>query len=478
LPRIVTAACARIAAAAALATLVLGTHSAAEEGNRRVPLNRDEATLSFAPLVAKVAPAVVNIFARKLVRDPGVPPAFGDAGLWRLFSDAFLFGYGARERIENSLGSGVIVQADGIVVTNQHVIEDAQGIFIGLADDRIFPAEIVISDRRSDIAVLRIAVVGETLPFLEFGDSDRLKVGDIVVAIGNPFGIGQSVTTGIVSGLARSVLGVGDLRFFIQTDAAINPGNSGGALIAADGRLVGINTAIFARAGGSIGIGFAVPVNIVRTMVESAVAGRPLVRPWIGLSGRRVPPPLAMLMGFGRPTGVLVTGVYEGGPAAEAGVELGDIVLAIDDFGVDDFATLRYRIATRRVGDAARLSVIRAGRRLAIDVPLVAPPDAPPRQETWLSGIHPLSGARVASLSPAYAEELGLDSAIAGVAVLEVRPGSAAARLGLHGGDVIRFFDAAPLRTVADLRAIVPPPLKPWRLILNRGGEDLVITGG
>ncbi len=469
-------ACTRIAAAAALATFVLGGAAAGEQ--RRVPIDRDEATLSFAPLVARTAPAVVNIYARKLVRDRGVPPAFGDAALWRLFSDAFLFGYGARERIENSLGSGVIVRADGIVVTNHHVIEDAQGIFVGLADDRVFPAEIMISDKRSDIAVLRIAGAGEALPFLELGDSDRLKVGDIVVAIGNPFGIGQSVTTGIVSALARTVLGIGDFRFFIQTDAAINPGNSGGALIAADGRLVGINTAIFAHTGGATGIGFAVPANVVRAVVESAVAGRPLVRPWIGLSGTRLPPPLAMLLGLGRPTGVIVTGLYEGGPAADAGVEVGDFVLAIDDFEVDDAATLRYRVATRRVGEAARLSLIRAGERLAIDVPLLAPPDEPPRQEMWLPGIHVLSGARVASLSPAFAEELGLDSAVTGVVVLEIRAGSAAARLGLRAGDVIRFFDGTRLRTAAELRASSPPPLKPWRLVVNRGGEDVVINGG
>lgn len=467
----------RLAAAAALAIAALAPSAAAGD-QRRVPVNRDEVTLSFAPLIAKTAPAVVNIFARKLVHEPGIPRAFGDAALWRLFSDALLFGYGARERIENSLGSGVIVRADGIVVTNHHVIEDAQGIFVGLADDRVFPAEIVISDKRTDIAVLRIGVFGEALPFLEFGDSDRLRVGDIVVAIGNPFGIGQSVTTGIVSALARTGVGIRDFRFFIQTDAAINPGNSGGALIAADGRLVGVNTAIFARGGGFLGIAFAVPVNIVRTVVESAIAGRTLVRPWIGVTGVRLPSQLAMTMGLRRPVGILVTGVHEGGPAAAAGIEPGDIILAIGDFEVDDVPTLRYRIATRTLGETARLTVIRVGQRLEIDVPLVAPPDAPPPQEAWLPGIHILSGARVASLSPAFAEEQGLDSAIAGVVILEIRPGSAAARLGVRAGDVIRSFEGASLRTVADLRAISPPPFKPWFLVVDRGGREFTIKGG
>ncbi|MBL8669074.1 MAG: trypsin-like peptidase domain-containing protein, partial [Alphaproteobacteria bacterium] len=245
--------------------------------------------LTYAPLVERAAPAVVNIFARKVVSDPGIPRAFGDAPLWRLFSDALLFGYGARERIENSLGSGVIVRADGIVVTNHHVIADAEGIFVGLADDRAFPAEVLLSDKRTDIAVLRLAMLGEELPFHALADSDALAVGDIVLAIGNPFGIGQSVSSGIVSALARSGAGIGDFRFFIQTDAAINPGNSGGALVTADGRLVGINTAILTRSGGSQGIGFAVPVNIVRAAIEAAVAGQPLVRPWIGVSVVRTP---------------------------------------------------------------------------------------------------------------------------------------------------------------------------------------------
>jgi serine protease Do len=464
----------RLAAIAAIA--LMPCVATAEQP--RVPVNRDQVTLSFAPLIERTAPAVVNIFAQKLVHDPGVPPAFGDAALWRLFSDAFLFGYGARERVKNSLGSGVIVRADGIVVTNHHVIDDAQGIFVSLADDRVFPAEVMTSDKRTDIAVLRIGTLGEALPVLAFGDSDRLKVGDIVVAIGNPFGIGQSVTTGVVSALARTGVGIGDFRFFIQTDAAINPGNSGGALIAVDGSLVGINTAIFTRSGGSQGIGFAVPVNIVRTVVESAVAGRTLVRPWIGVTGVRVPPQLAMVMGLGRPTGVLVTGLHESGPAAAAGIERGDIILAVGDLEIDNVPALRYRIATRMTGEMTRLTLMRAGRRIEVDVLLVGPPEDPPRQEAWLPSLHILSGARVANLSPAFAEELGLDSAIAGVVVLEVRAGSAASRLGLQSGDVIRSFEGSPLRTIGDLRAIATTPFTPRLMLVNRGGRDITIGGG
>ena len=420
---------------------------------------------------------MVNIFASALVRDSGAPPAIGDSALWRLFSDALLFGYGAREQFKNSLGSGVIVRADGIVVTNHHVIEDARGVFVALADDRAFPADIVLSDKRTDIAVLRLRGITEPLPVLEFGDSDRLKVGDLVVAIGNPFGLGQSVTTGVVSALARTGLGIGDFRFFIQTDAAINPGNSGGALLAMDGRLIGINTAIYTRGGGSQGVGFAVPANVARIIVESGVEGRPLVHPWIGVTGVRAPPRLALFLGLPRPTGVVVTGVYEGGPAADAGIRPGDVILSIGGIETDSLATLRYRVATRRLGETARLVVLRMGVRIEVDVTLVAPPDQPIKDETLLSGLHPLSGARVASLSPAFAEQLGLDSAIPGIVVLEVRTGSAAAGLGLRAGDIVRAFEGRELRTVAELRAIALTPFKPRRLLVNRGGEEIIIGG-
>ncbi len=463
-----------IAAVCAGIALVSG-NVAAEAPPAIVPTTRLELAPSFAPVVAKTAPAVVNIFARKLVHNAGSPPAFHDTALWRLFSDAFLFGYGARDRISNSLGSGVIVRPDGIIVTNHHVIADAQGILVGLADDRVFPAEIIVSDRRTDIAVLRVAIPGEVLPTLEFADSDRLSVGDIVLAIGNPFGLGQSVSSGIVSALARSGAGTGDFRFFIQTDAAINPGNSGGALIATDGRLIGINTAIYTRSGGSQGVGFAVPVNMVRVVVDAAVSGRSLMRPWIGISGVRMPPQLALMIGLRRPAGVLVTHTHAGGPAAAAGIVPGDVILAVGDFVVDDFAMLRYRIATRPVGDAAQLVILRRGRRLEIEVQPVPPPDNPPRQETWLRGIHVLAGARVANLSPAFAEELGVDSVMTGVAVLEVSAGSGAARLGLQAGDIIHAFQDAPLATIAELRAIAIPPLRSWRLMVNRGGRELAI---
>jgi len=463
-------------AAVLTATPQMGQVAAQE--TRRLPETREQVYLSYAPLVEKTAPSVVNIFAQKLIKPRGAPPAFGDTALWRLFSDALLFGFGARERIENSLGSGVIVRADGIIVTNHHVISDAEGVLVGLADGRVFPAEILVSDRRTDIAVLRIETYGEPLPALEFADSDALKVGDLLLAIGNPFGVGQTVTSGIVSAVARTGVGISDFRFFIQTDAAINPGNSGGAAVDMTGKLVGINTAIFTRSGGSQGIGFAVPANMVQTVAAAAIEDKPLVRPWMGVTGGPVPPQMAAFFGLQGAAGVFVTGVYEGGPAEQAGLQYGDVIFSLDDKPIGDFQALRYRIATHLVGDIVELGVFRGYHHLAVEVPLVAPPKEPPANETWLPGIHILSGARVASLSPALAEDMNLDSALHGVVVLEVRRGSAAARYGLQRGDILRGFNGEALRTVDDLRAFTPPAFEGWFMIVNRGGQDFAIEGG
>lgn len=462
----------------AFGILLLVISAAAAQEKRVVPTDPEILRLSFAPLVEKTAPAVVNIFARKVVRDSARGKALDNSAFWRLFSDALLFGYGNRDRIESSLGSGVFVRSDGVVVTNHHVIESTDGVLVGLADGRVFPAEILVSDRRTDLAVLRIDGGGEEFPFLEFGDSDRLKVGDLVLAIGNPFGIGQTVTSGIISALARSTAGIADFQFFIQTDAAINPGNSGGAQVDMAGKLVGINTAIFSQSGGSLGIGFAVPSNMVRFVVRNALDGKPLIRPWTGISGRRVPPQIAFFMGLSAPSGILVTEVYTGSPAADAGIQPGDVVVAVDGFPVVDNLGLRYRIATQPLGETVTLSIIRGGSVNEVEINLVAPPKLPARKDSWLPGIHPLSGAKVASLSPALAEELGLDSGITGVVVLQVRRGSSALKLGLRPGDIIRAFTDQPISTVAELRNATIPSLGGWGFVVNRQGEMIGMRGG
>ena len=327
----------------------------------RLPASRAEIQLSFAPLVQRVAPAVVNVYSRRVERVQQ-SPLFNDPFFRHFFGDQFPLGQ-PRERIAQSLGSGVIIEADGVIVTNNHVIEGATEIVVALADRREFEARLIAADPRVDLAVLRIDAAGESLPFLEFQDSDSLQVGDLVVAIGNPFGVGQTVTQGIISALGRT--GIGDLaaQSFIQTDAAINPGNSGGALVTMDGKLAGINTAIFTRTGGSVGIGFAIPSNLVSSTVASALAGKGIKRPWFGASGEAVTNEIALGLGMTRPAGVLIAEVYPGGPADRAGLRSGDVVLAIDGREVSDPEALKFRIATRKLGETATLDVLRRGRR-------------------------------------------------------------------------------------------------------------------
>ena len=429
---------------------------------------------SLAPLVEKTAPAVVNIYAQKLVRSRSAARLLDGSGFWRLFRDSLLFGYG-KDRIENSLGSGVIVATEGVVVTNNHVVENADDIAVALIDGRVFQAQKLLTDKRTDIAVLRINGRGQNLPIIIFGDSDRLRVGDQVIAIGNPFGLGQTVTSGIVSGLARTSVGVSDFRFFIQTDAAINPGNSGGAQINMDGRLVGINTSLFSTSGGSQGLGFAIPSNMVRTIVESVVQRKPLIRPWIGLSGRSVPPQFSSLLGLPQGKGVIITGIYKGGPAEAAGLGIGDVVVSLDGFPVNEFQALRYRIATRTAGSKVNLIVYQQGKFGSVSVALVAPPDVPAANRTWAQSTSPLRGARVASLSPALAEDLGLDSGFSGVVVLEAGVGSGASRLGINTGDIIRTVNDRNVLTVDDVLAFGKTPFKPWSITLTREGQEITL---
>ena len=443
-----------------------------------VPVNQAEIKLSFAPIVRRTGPAVVNIYAQKVVEQRR-GWMFNDPFFRRFFGDDFSLGGGPkRNRIENSLGSGVIVRSDGIVVTNNHVIKNADDITVVLADRREFNATLLLKDKRTDIAVLRINTNGEKLSIVEFSDSDNLEVGDLVLALGNPFGVGRTVTSGIVSALARTSVGITDYRFFIQTDAAINPGNSGGALVDMSGRLVGINTAIYSRSGGSLGIGFAVPSNMVRTVVSSAVNGRPLVRPWVSFVGKSVTADIANAIGLPRPYGVLVEEVYSNGPADAAGLRQGDVIMRIGQHEIEDVQALRFRLATRRLGDTVDLSVFRRAKILVKQLNLVPPPDSPPRNTSVLEGRHPLAGAKVANLNPALPTELGIDSDAQGVIVLSIELNSPSARYGFRDGDVILEIEGRSIGFVKDLKKFIRQPYNGWRLKLRRGGRQLNVRIG
>ena len=438
-----------------------------------VPQSREQITLSFAPLVKAAAPAVVNIYTRRTVSQrPLISPLFNDPLFKRFFGEGFGMRGMPRERVQNSLGSGVIVSEDGLIVTNYHVIKGADEITVVLFDRREFPAEIVLQDERTDLTVLRIDSGGERLMALPIGDSDAVEVGDLVLAIGNPFGVGRTVTSGIVSALARTNTGISDYSFFIQTDAAINPGNSGGALITMDGRLVGINTAIFSKTGGSIGIGFAIPANMVQAVVAGARGGNgKLVRAWPGFLGQTVNTDLAEGFGLDRPGGVAVTQVYPGGPADRAGLRNGDVIVGLDGQPIEDLAALRYRVATRPIGGAVTLDVWRNRAGLEARLPLEAAPEQPPRDQTDLTGRTPLRGARIANLSPALAEELELEGVWEGVIIAAVARGSTAQRLGFRPGDILVAINGREVATVAALNAILAEPIRRWQISFSRDGR-------
>lgn len=436
-----------------------------------VPASRIQIELSFAPVVKQVAPAVVNIFSKRIVRQRAQSPLFNDPFFKRFFGEDFGMLGVPRERIQSSLGSGVIVSPDGLIVTNYHVIKGSDEITVVLPDRREFAATLVLDDERTDLAVLRIDAGDDTLPSVAFRDSDDVEVGDLVLAIGNPFGVGQTVTSGIVSATARTQVGISDYSFFIQTDAAINPGNSGGALVTLDGKLLGINTAIFSRGGGSIGIGFAIPANMVRTVVASAARGGEIVRAWSGLIGQDLTQDLAEGFGLSRPGGVVVSRIYPGGPADRAGVRTGDVVLAFDGKQVNDGNSLRYRIATRELGATANLVVWRDRKRLSLDFPVVPAPETPPANETALKGGHPLAGAVVANLSPALAEERDLRGAWEGVIVTKIARGSPANRLRFAPGDMLIAVNDYHVTDVAGLIAELERPATRWRFRLSRDGQ-------
>ena len=433
-----------------------------------MPSGPVEVQLSFAPVVRRVAPAVVNVYAARVIenRNPFMNDPF-----FRQF-----FGAVPREQVQRSLGSGVIVDPSGLVVTNNHVIEGASAVKISLADKREFEAEIVLKDEHSDLTILRIKGANERFPVLEFGNSDELQVGDIVLAIGDPFGVGQTVTHGIVSAVARTQVGISDYRFFIQTDAAINPGNSGGALVDAAGRLVGINTAIYSRSGGSQGIGFAIPANMVRVVVTSAKGGSGAVkRPWLGAKLQEVTPEIAESMGLKRPSGALVANVASGGPAARAGIRTGDLIVSIDGTLVDDPNAFDYRFATKALGGTAQIGLVRQGKEVAVPVALQGLPDTP-RNELEIRGRSPFLGVTVANLSPALADELRLDPQTEGVVVTAVADGSPARSLGFQKGDIVLSVNNQKITKPTDLDRIVNAGSRQWHITIVRGGQQISVV--
>jgi Do/DeqQ family serine protease len=439
---------------------------------RRLPSSAAEIKLSYAPIVQHAQPAVVNVYAAKVVQNRN--PLLEDPIFRRFFGG----GGPQPEQIQRSLGSGVMVDPSGLVVTNNHVIDGADQVKVALADKREFEAEIVLKDSRTDLAVLRLKDTKEKFATLDLANSDEVLVGDLVLAIGNPFGVGQTVTHGIVSALARTQVGITDYQFFIQTDAAINPGNSGGALVDMTGKLVGINTAIFSRSGGSQGIGFAIPTNMVRVVIASAKSGGKAVkRPWLGARLQAVTPEIAETLGLKRPSGALVASVSKGSPSEKAGLKLSDLIVAIDGFPVDDPNAFDYRFATRPLGGTSQIDVQRAGKPVKLTIALETAPDTG-RDEIVLTARSPFQGAKIANISPAIADELRLDPSIEGVVVTDLADDAPAAGVGFQKGDVIVAVNNKRIAKTADLDRISNESARLWRITLVRAGQQINVTLG
>ncbi len=435
------------------------------ESPRAVPQSMEEVKLSFSPVVERAAPAVVNVYSKRVVQQRS--PFAGDPFFERFFGGAF---DAPRERVQNSLGSGVIVSPDGVIVTNNHVIEGMTEIKVVLHDRREYEAELVMADPQTDLAVLQIEG-DEPLPFLTFANSDSIHVGDVVLAIGNPFGVGQTVTSGIVSALARTAVSISDYQFFIQTDAAINPGNSGGALIDIDGRLVGVNSAIYSRSGGSNGIGFAIPSRLVQQVIKSAVSGTALVRPWIGASSDTVTADMAKALKLDRPAGAIVNDVWSKGPADRAGIKPGDVIIEVDGQPVYDAQALQYRVGVNSDGDTTNVVYVRNGKMHNASVTLALPPESPARDTREIEGNNPLNGVTVDNLSPRYSEELGLDPLSKGVVVSKIDGRSFAARRGLRPGHKIVSVNGKDISTTAELEREITKAATRWELEVDTGGR-------
>ena len=428
-----------------------------------MPYSQAEIALSFAPLVKSSAPAVVNIYAKRIVQRRTNP--FQNDPFFRNFFGEF----GAvRPRVENSLGSGVIVNSGGIVVSNYHVVGEASEITVVLNDGREFSANALLADRDSDLAVLKLQSK-DALPYLTLRDSETVEVGELVLAIGNPFGVGQTVSSGIVSGLARSGTARGDGRgYFIQTDAPINPGNSGGALIDMAGRLIGINTSILTRSGGSNGIGFAIPTGLVRQMVTQAQEGRNRFdRPWAGLRGQPLTAELAQNLQISKTSGMIITAIHPQSPFHEAGFVLGDVMTAVNGKPVSTPAELLYRLAVEGIGGSAQITRVTAKGSVALSVDLISAPDVPKRTITEFDERSFFPDLKVSSINPAVLAELDLIWGSKGFVVLE--SGRIAASIGIKQGDILLSANGQDLMKAEDIDAILSSGGRRGILLVQRG---------
>ncbi|WP_349958025.1 DegQ family serine endoprotease [Rhizobium sp. ZPR3] len=450
-----------------IALVVAMPLSAEAQTAKTLPESQTQMQLSFAPLVKQTSGAVVNVYAERVVQRQS--PFAGDP-----FFEQF-FGQRMPNRTEkqSSLGSGVIVEANGTVITNNHVVDGADDIKIALSDGREFPCKVILKDDRVDLAVLKIQSKNETFPVLPLGNSDGIEVGDLVLAIGNPFGVGQTVTSGIVSALARNQV-KNEVGFFIQTDASINPGNSGGALVNMTGQLIGLNTAIFSQGGGSNGIGFAIPANLVKVFLAAADRGdKAFERPYIGASFEPVTSDVAEALGLDKVRGALVTKVVDGGPAAKAGLKPGEVITALNNIPIEHPDALGYRLTTAGLGATVSLTVLDNGKEHQAMMTLAAAPESTPRDERVIEGNNPFSGATVANLSPRVADDLHMPPDSTGVVIESLKQNSPADRLGFAARDIVISINGVAINTTEILQKTVTSNPSFWRVEIERDGQRI-----
>ncbi|UXX84394.1 trypsin-like peptidase domain-containing protein [Roseovarius pelagicus] len=435
----------------------------------RVPTSGAEIQLSFVPVVKAAAPAVVNIYARRVIERTHSPFA-DDPFFGQLFRD---FG-GRGPRVENSLGSGVILGSGGIVVSNYHVVGQATDIRVVLNDRREFSARVLMGDEESDLAILQLEGA-EDMPALPLRDSETVEVGELVLAIGNPFGVGQTVSSGIVSGLARSGLATGNVRgYFIQTDAPINPGNSGGALVDIEGRLIGINTAILSRSGGSNGIGFAIPSALVKQFVAQADAGKThFERPWAGLTGQPVTADMAEGLGLLRPGGIIISDIHPASPFVTHGFAPGDVILAVGGEEVNTPAEMIYRMSVAGLGASVQVAARIGGKAQTFDMILAAAPETPPRASLETSAKAAVPGMQVSNINPGVLAEYDLPLSAAGVLV--ERPGQVGLRAGLRQGDLLLSVNGTQITDTASANAALEGARHRLALEIQRGTRRMML---
>jgi len=455
---------------AAAATMIQPVAAAEAAPTRQLPATRTEMQLSFAPVVKSVTPSVVNVYATTISQRSSSP--FMDDPFFQQFFGSDNPFMQSRPQKSQSLGSGVIVDAAGVILTNHHVIDGATDIRVSTNAGEEYAVDLVLDDPKTDLAVLKVRDgKGTSFPALAFADSDQLEVGDLVLAIGNPFGVGQTVTSGIVSALARTGVESDNYEFFIQTDAAINPGNSGGALVDLDGRLVGINTAIVSRSGGSVGIGFAIPANMARLVAETGIAGGALVRPWFGARMQAVTTDLADSLGLGHARGALISELAPDGPARRAGFDDGDVILAVDGFAIEQPSAFDFRLATKPVGATANIQFFRNGKTEDKVITLEAPPGA--GKPVTVTGNTRFAGTTAETVTPAVAQELGLPYDTRAVVVRNVEQGSPADDMGLRAGDLILSLNGQDIADAESFGKIANDRPQSWRVVLQRGGRTV-----